>query len=259
MTDAVVDIGDLPNDGTGDPLRVAFDKINQNFANVALLAPSGPNGSFQFNNAGYPLGTANLVYDSANNIVNIGSDLVPTANATVEIGSSTRKISKLFLDKDSMRLGNVSIVEDGNTISFPITVFPSVNASISVQNVNANGNVTVGGSLNISGQKLDAFSVTTTNNNVNQVIYEAPVVGFNTGRFQITTREFASTNSQTVTLVVTKRTNNTAASYSAFGTVFIGVPVTTYNADVAFGNIRIMVSPLLNTTMTHTVSYQIET
>lgn len=30
-----VDIGTYPSDGTGDPLRTAFDKINQNFANIA--------------------------------------------------------------------------------------------------------------------------------------------------------------------------------------------------------------------------------
>ena len=28
-----INIGVLPNDGSGDPLRVAFEKINNNFAN----------------------------------------------------------------------------------------------------------------------------------------------------------------------------------------------------------------------------------
>ena len=32
---ANIDVGSLPNDGTGDPLRAAFDLINTNFANVA--------------------------------------------------------------------------------------------------------------------------------------------------------------------------------------------------------------------------------
>jgi hypothetical protein len=34
MTRQIINIGDLPNDGTGDPLRVAYDKINQNFENL---------------------------------------------------------------------------------------------------------------------------------------------------------------------------------------------------------------------------------
>lgn len=34
----VVNIGTLPNDGEGDPLRVAFSKINNNFANLFATA-----------------------------------------------------------------------------------------------------------------------------------------------------------------------------------------------------------------------------
>ena len=35
MSFANVNIGTTAGDGTGDPLRLAFTKINQNFANVA--------------------------------------------------------------------------------------------------------------------------------------------------------------------------------------------------------------------------------
>lgn len=258
MTD-IVDIGTLPNDGTGDPLRVAFDKINQNFANVAQLGPSGPEGSFQFNNSGFPLGTANFAYNSSTNVINIGADLIPTANSNIEIGSANAKIAKLYLDQSSLVLGNVTVSESGNTVSFPLTVLPGTNASIAANNIEADGNVTVNGTLNLSGQKINTFDITTTSDTANQIIFQTPAVEFNNGRFQVTTREDGSLNSQTVTLVLNKRNNNTSVSFSAFGTIFNGIPVTRYNADVAFGNVRVLVSPMLNTTMTHTVAYQIET
>jgi hypothetical protein len=35
-TPQIINIGALPNDGEGDPLRVAFQKVNNNFANVFL-------------------------------------------------------------------------------------------------------------------------------------------------------------------------------------------------------------------------------
>ena len=35
MSFANVNIGAYPSDSTGDPLRVAFNKINQNFADIA--------------------------------------------------------------------------------------------------------------------------------------------------------------------------------------------------------------------------------
>ena len=43
----LIDIGDLPNDGTGDPLRVAFQKINTNFESIPLLNQGGANQSIR--------------------------------------------------------------------------------------------------------------------------------------------------------------------------------------------------------------------
>jgi len=38
FTPEVINTGTLPNDGQGDPLRVAFQKINNNFSNLAYTA-----------------------------------------------------------------------------------------------------------------------------------------------------------------------------------------------------------------------------
>ena len=34
MSQEIINIGTLPNDGSGDPLRVAFQKINNNFTQL---------------------------------------------------------------------------------------------------------------------------------------------------------------------------------------------------------------------------------
>jgi hypothetical protein len=46
-TQEIINIGTLPNDGEGDPLRVAFAKINNNFSN---LFPTGINTSSSYTN-----------------------------------------------------------------------------------------------------------------------------------------------------------------------------------------------------------------
>lgn len=38
MTQEIINVGVLPNDGEGDPLRVAFQKVNNNFANLFSTA-----------------------------------------------------------------------------------------------------------------------------------------------------------------------------------------------------------------------------
>ena len=51
MTQQIINVGTLPNDGEGDPLRVAFQKINENFTQT-FTAPGAPgtDGSFQYRN-----------------------------------------------------------------------------------------------------------------------------------------------------------------------------------------------------------------
>lgn len=49
MTIELINVGSLPNDGTGDPLRVAFEKINNNFLYVNNSGSAAtPDGSIQF-------------------------------------------------------------------------------------------------------------------------------------------------------------------------------------------------------------------
>jgi len=43
MTQQVINIGAAANDGTGDPLRDCFDKINDNFTELYTLGPAGAN------------------------------------------------------------------------------------------------------------------------------------------------------------------------------------------------------------------------
>lgn len=38
MSQEIINVGALPNDGTGDPLRTAFTKINNNFTNLFSTA-----------------------------------------------------------------------------------------------------------------------------------------------------------------------------------------------------------------------------
>lgn len=257
ITAANIDIGDLPNDGTGDPLRVAFDKINNNFEELALLTPGGPTGAIQFKDANaLPTGTANFVYDAGNNIINFGGNFVPNEDSVTDIGSEDFKIGNLWIANSALHLGNIHFVESGNTISFPTTVNPATSASLSVNNL------TVAGELNLSNLSLQVFDIITTTNTANQVIYQIPAPQFNSGTFKIVSREDGTNNSQTVTIELAKSNDNSYVRMAAFATTFAvpssSVWVTKYNADVGFGNVRLMVSPARNSSITHTISYQLE-
>jgi hypothetical protein len=55
VTYEIINIGALPNDGSGDPLRVAFGKINNNFANLSAT--------------GFATANVTTVSDSANQVI----------------------------------------------------------------------------------------------------------------------------------------------------------------------------------------------
>ena len=256
ITAANIDIGDLPNDGTGDPLRVAFDKINNNFEELALLAPTGPTGSFQFKDANaLPAGTANFTYDAGNNIINFGGNFIPTDNGNIDIGTSSNRVGNIWLANSGVRLGNITVQESGNTVSLYQTLNPSLAANLVVNDITVNGN------LNLENTTFNVFNIITTTNTANQIVFETPASGFNSGTFKIISREESTNNSQSVEIELTKSNDNTYVRMVAYGTTFEtpldSVYITKYNADVGFGNVRLMVSPARNSTTVHTISYQI--
>jgi hypothetical protein len=266
----VIDIGQLPNDGTGDPLRVAFDKINNNFASIPLLNQGGPNGALQFNNAGFSGGIANLVLDVPNNKINIGANIIPIATNTVNIGSSPLRIANVWLSKnDSLHIGNVGISENFDVLSFYQNANRFIAADlqvgniyatgdlIAIGNVTSTGNIAVNGGIGLNGGiSINSANVITPDNTANQVIYELPQNTCTTVRFQVTSKVLDNNDAQTATITVTKRNDGIRAEHSVYGTVFTGNAVTRYNVDVAYGNIRLMVSPLINANVMHLFSYQ---
>lgn len=264
----LINIGDLPNDGTGDPLRVAFQKINTNFESIPLLNQGGANQSIQFNNDGLSGGTANLLYDTPNNAIKLNTDIIPITTNVVDIGSNTKVISNIWLNKlDSFHLGNVTIGEINNILNIfktgdktsqsdlQVGNIYATGEIIAIGNVTSTGDITINGGINLANIAINTANVTTTSNAINQVVYQLPQVNFTTLRLQITSHRPDNNDSQSVSMTVNKRTDGIQARHTVFGTVFNGTPLTTYNADISFGNVRIMVSPIPNVEIIHLVSF----
>lgn len=139
MSIEIINIGTLPNDGTGDPLRTAFDKINNNFA---------------------------------------------------------------FL---------------GNT----------------------------------------ATTVTSTQSyglDPNQIIWEGPIDDFVHGKFQIRSNDPLTMDSQDITISAQILNDQTDVKWTGYSTTFNGIPVVTYDMDVFSGNVRLMVTPIVNAALDHFIS-----
>jgi len=126
MTQLIIDVGNVPNDGQGTPLRTAFQYINTNF--TALYNGTG---AAQISN-----GTSNVTVVSANG--NITTNVNGTANVMVISPTSVAITGDLSVSGNATLSGNIlgDRIVNGTT-------------ELDIQVANGNANLTIGGTSNV--------------------------------------------------------------------------------------------------------------
>ncbi len=243
MTQQIIDTGALPNDGSGDPLRQAFDKINNNFANLFALAPTAsvelvdptqfPDGSSNTTNSNF---SGNITIN-ANNIY-LGSSVPEIQeDPTAKMLTFTQAIGP-FYNQEYINVGATPNDGQGDPLRI---AFEKINNNFS--NLFYVGTVT-----------STTYSIGTT---ANQVIFETPANAFTQASFQIRSSDTGTPDSQDITITAQISNDSANVKYTGYGTTFFGNALTRYNMDVFDGNVRLMVNPIVDEVLLHFVSAQI--
>lgn len=153
MAQQVINVGNTPNDGTGDPLRTAYIKCNQNFSELynTSIAPTslsngtsnigitGTDGQIYIGVGGTPnialftingqelkgnLDISNGDIDVDGNItinrltVNtfVMTNLVPFGNNALSLGNATNRWNDLYLSGTTIVLGGLQLKDQGGTL-----------------------------------------------------------------------------------------------------------------------------------------------
>ena len=264
MSQEIIDIGVIANDGSGDPLRVAFDKINNNFTELYNSSSvTGPNGAVQFavantvgNIVNYELeSSANFIYNASGNALAMTGNIVPQNPNAINLGTPTNTIGNLYLSNSGYRIGNLTINEVDGTVNFNVTGSVSAMGGLNVGDINAK--VVTLTELIYANTVLKGASATSVGNTAGQVILTIPETELVSGKFDIKSQSANTPNNQSATMVINKNSSGTNVKFNVSGTTFNGGPLTSYNVDVVFGQIRILVNPLVQDTINHTLSYQL--
>jgi hypothetical protein len=119
MTQIVIDIGAAPNDGTGDPLRTAFNDVNLNFANVFAAGPVDSNVRIA-NNAILTTNTnGNLVLNpNGVGVVQANAHVVPDQNRIRNLGSQsalwnttyTQYLQTTYANIGTANIANIGVI-----------------------------------------------------------------------------------------------------------------------------------------------------
>jgi hypothetical protein len=146
MTQYVINIGALPNDGTGDPLRTAFNETNLNFDQVFAAGPVLSNIQIANNTILTTNTNGNLVL-APNGIGQVVSNvnIVPNLTLVRNLGSSTRRWGTVYAQYGDITafLGNLSVpAVITNSISSDDSTFVTIEDGLNVDgDIEIHGNI----------------------------------------------------------------------------------------------------------------------
>lgn len=138
MAQRLINIGSSPNKGDGDPLRTAFDKINNNFTELYTreentgsqtlslvgntLSISGGNSVvLSDNSTGSVFGIdSTILVDTTNSSINLDGtvkgNIVPDTDVAYDLGSATNRFRDLYLSGNTIDLGGTTLSISGGTL-----------------------------------------------------------------------------------------------------------------------------------------------
>lgn len=189
MAQQIINVGEVANDGTGEPLRDAFQAVNDNFTEIYQAGPVGSNIAISGNVITNSILNGNIVL-KANGIgvVQANSSVVPSIDGVYDIGTNALRFdtvyAKYFVGNGSLLTGISGGAGNGTAI---------VNGTSNVAISTVNGNVTVGISgtgnvVNISQGQLFVNGVIATP----RVLTSNVVIGENVSALMISPTEVAS-------------------------------------------------------------------
>lgn len=110
-TQEIINIGALPNDGSGDPLRVAFSKINNNFSNLF--------STFVNTNLSYSVGNTagQVIFETPANTFTMGQLYIYTADSTTNSSQTIQLFAQLNQTADDVKFTGYGSTFFGNALA----------------------------------------------------------------------------------------------------------------------------------------------
>jgi len=267
MAQQIINVGEAPNDGAGDPLRTAFIKSNDNFSELYSIGgiTGIANGT---SNISIPLANGSILM-SVSNVANVatltssGLQIVGNSSATGTAAAGNITVGGTLVANGTIQsLGAVTAVTvtaSGNLVGGNLNIVNNIrtsdmlvtgnitNAQLNVTGNVAAANIAATGNIAANGTSITAAGFSVTNGNIAGTGTLLSVTGF-------------SANSGIVTVAGnTNVVGNVAAPYFiGNGSQLTGVtaaPANIFNTVLANGTAVIATSP--NDTVEFTVSNNI--
>jgi hypothetical protein len=99
MSQIIINTGNIANDGTGDPLRTAFNDVNTNFTQVFTAGPVGSNIAIANNTIQVTNTNGNLrLATNGIGVIVPAANFVPDIPGARSIGAATNRFNTVFIE-----------------------------------------------------------------------------------------------------------------------------------------------------------------
>jgi hypothetical protein len=144
----IINYGAEPNDGSGDSLRDAFIKVDQNFANLWAAGPVNTNVTIANNSVTVTNTNGNLILNpNGIGVIQTNNHVVPRINGVYNLGSPTVAYKTAYIGTGGIiTTGNVTadyFIGDGSQLT-------NLTVSTGTAIVNGNSNVSVAANANVT-------------------------------------------------------------------------------------------------------------
>jgi hypothetical protein len=224
--------------------NILGDRIQNGTTQIDIQTPSG--------NANITVGGTSNVAVFSPTLVTLAANLMPAANITYDLGSTTQRWKDLWLSNSTIYLGNSQISANATSLIFTNpsggqTVLAGATAGITGATVSASGNITGGNILtgglisatgNITGGNISVVGTGTFNGNlvVTGSISDAGQLDITTtasnGNINLTTNGTGNVNISGNVMPTANATANIGSSTLSFNTIFAKATSAQY-ADLA--------------------------
>jgi len=158
----IIDYGATANDGTGDPLRTAFIKTDENFSNIWLAGPVGSNITISNNTVQVNSTNGNLILKpNGIGVIQTNASIVPDFTQTRDLGSANNRFRSLYFSGnidttgDLVLGGNVEIdgnlVVNGDTITVNVANLDITDKNITIANGSPDAQSADGAGITVAG------------------------------------------------------------------------------------------------------------
>jgi hypothetical protein len=158
MSQQIINVGNQPDNGDGDPLRTAFIKTNDNFTEIYTAGPVGSNIQIANNTISTSVVNGNIVLGPKGiGVVQTNSHFLPRVDNVYDLGTPTQRFNTLYLGSGGFdSVGNISasyFIGNGSqltgVISTPGPFIAYGNSRVEIQSFNGNVVVNIANTANV--------------------------------------------------------------------------------------------------------------